>query len=151
MPEPITLAFSCCRTCKEGAQADISGPVRFDRAIRSSVQRKTVRLMRLPSVTSDLAFRGKFVDHGQGGGGIQKFRGIHNKSIVFNILTLNPFTLKILQTLFAKPAPVKFLPWVGGEGGTPCKSEFPKTDLLEMSSPHPDFPLFFREIFTGHR
>jgi len=40
-------------------------------------------------------------------------------------LTFNPNELKILQTLFAKPAPVKGFERVG-EGGIPLSPDFPK-------------------------
>jgi len=65
----------------------------------------------------------KQVDYGQGGGGIDKYRDIGLKFFVVKILTSNFFDIKILQTLFADPAPVKaFGGW--GEGGYPGKPRF---------------------------
>ena len=49
---------------------------------------------------------------------------------MFNILTSNPFALKILHTLFAKPAPVKPFTGVGGRD-TLATSNFPKRTSLE--------------------
>jgi len=50
-------------------------------------------------------------------------------SFVLKILTFNPLVLKILQIVFADPAPVKAFRWGRGEGDTPCSHEFPKSKL----------------------
>lgn len=48
-------------------------------------------------------------------------------AFVFKILTSKIFDIKILQTLFADPAPVKaFRGW--GEGGTPRKRRFSRNE-----------------------
>jgi hypothetical protein len=54
-----------------------------------------------------LSSTGKRVEHGQGGGGTQGGHETARKFFVINILTSKPLRLKILQTIFAKPAPVK--------------------------------------------
>ena len=69
-------------------------------------------------VTSALAPKIERADHGQGGGGGGEDSEKHRKSIVLKILTSNPLGLKILQTVFAEPAPVKAFRRCG-EGGTP--------------------------------
>jgi len=58
-------------------------------------------------VTSNLAARVKQADYGQGGGGIDEYRNTGPNSPVVKILTSKLFDIKILQTLFAAPAPVK--------------------------------------------
>jgi hypothetical protein len=57
-------------------------------------------------VTCDLAPRSKRADHRQGGSGIRLSAKKSPKSFVIKILTSKPLELKILQTLFADPAPV---------------------------------------------
>ena len=47
-------------------------------------------------------------------------------SILFKILASNSYGLKILQTLFAKPAPVKPFQGVGGRGVSVPRSRFLK-------------------------
>ena len=50
---------------------------------------------------------------------------VDRKSFKVKILTSNPYALKILQTIFANPAPVKAFSGGGGRGGTPRFQEFP--------------------------
>jgi hypothetical protein len=52
--------------------------------------------------------------------------GKTRNSILFKILTSNSYGLKILQTLFVKPAPVKPFQGVGGRGVSLTCSRFPK-------------------------
>ncbi len=47
-------------------------------------------------------------------------------AFVFKILTSKIFDIKILQTLFAKPAPSKTFREYGGEGGTPISHSVPE-------------------------
>jgi hypothetical protein len=56
-------------------------------------------------------------EDGQGGGGTHPRHENVSKSFVFRILTAKSYALKILQTIFAPPAPVKDSRGVG-EGGT---------------------------------
>ena len=65
-------------------------------------------------VTSNLDPRFQRANHGQGGGTC-KNRGAVPNSFVVKILTPKPLGLKILQTLFADPAPSK--PFRGRGGG----------------------------------
>jgi len=58
-------------------------------------------------VTSNLAAHLKQADYRQGGGGIGSYRNRGPKSFDVKILTSKLFDIKILQTLFAGPAPVK--------------------------------------------
>ena len=80
--------------------------------------------------------------------------GKTRNSIVFKILTSNPYGLKILQTLFAKPAPVKPFQGVRGRGVPLTTPNFPKWTSPE----HPlesCCPTFFsltypQDIFNPH-
>jgi hypothetical protein len=66
-------------------------------------------------VTSNLALHKKKADHGQGVSGISIIGEKANKSFVIKILTSKPLRLKILQSIFVDPAPVKaFRGWGGG-------------------------------------
>src|SRR5579864_8273576 len=69
-------------------------------------------------VTSDLASRTERADHRQGGCDIFDSAEKCSKSFVIKILTSKPLGLKILQTLFANPAPVAAFQR-GGGGGYP--------------------------------
>jgi hypothetical protein len=75
------------------------------------------------------------------------------KSSVIKILTINSLTLRILQTLFAQPAPVKRFRRVGG-AGTPSSREFVLPTLRNETPPKLGFGRpatnFFRETSTGH-
>jgi hypothetical protein len=70
------------------------------------------------NVTSDLARAFRFVHHRQGGGGRSRACNSMRNSFVLKILTSKLFGLKILQTLFANPAPSKAFKGYGG-GGIP--------------------------------
>jgi hypothetical protein len=59
----------------------------------------------------------------KGGGGTRGGREKVRKSFVVKILTSKSLGLKILQTFFAKPAPVKSFKGVGG-GGTSANPHF---------------------------
>jgi hypothetical protein len=67
-------------------------------------------------VTSDLALNFRKADHGQGISGARNYHRTHRKFFVIKVLTSNSLALKILQTLFAEPAPVKAFRGGGGEG-----------------------------------
>jgi hypothetical protein len=58
-------------------------------------------------VTSDLAPGKKKADDRQGVSGLRQRVAEDANSFELKILTSNPLPLKILQTLFAEPAPVK--------------------------------------------
>src|ERR1019366_10571815 len=90
------------------------------RGIRSSV-------LRAAPVTSNLDLQIQRADHRQGGGGLRKNRESGPKSFVVKLLTSKPLRLKILQSIFANPAPVKPFRRVG-KGGYPTRSPgFPGT------------------------
>jgi len=81
------------------------------------------------AVTSDLDPPCESEDDGQGGDGIGR-RSRPPKSFVIKIMTFNPQGLKILQTLLAKPAPVKPFPWSRERGVSLAKQNLPpKTSL----------------------
>jgi len=66
-------------------------------------------------VTSNLDHKSQEADHRQGGGGTRNHREKVRKSFIVKILTSKPLGLKILQTLFANPAPLAaFRGWEGG-------------------------------------
>jgi hypothetical protein len=67
-------------------------------------------------VTSNLAIHKKKADHGQGVSGTSIPREKAHKFFVIKILTSNSLRLKILQSIFANPAPVKAFKRVGGGG-----------------------------------
>jgi hypothetical protein len=69
--------------------------------------------------------------------------GNTRNSFVFKILTSNSYGLKILQTLFAKPAPVKPFQGVGGRGVSLTTSRFPKWNTPEITLSRAVVPLFF--------
>jgi hypothetical protein len=76
----------------------------------------------------------KEAEYGQGGGGTDSPLKKIRKPFVINILTCNPLRLKILRTIFVKPAPVAaFQKGVGG-GGVPITTKatqaFPKRNCL---------------------
>ncbi|MGB8969517.1 MAG: hypothetical protein WCC16_11990, partial [Candidatus Sulfotelmatobacter sp.] len=56
--------------------------------------------------------------HSQSGGSIGRELNAKRKSFALKILILKPSAIKILQTLFADPAPSKPFPDMGG-GGIP--------------------------------
>src|SRR5271167_4477354 len=77
-------------------------------------------------VTSNLDLGIQTADYGQGGGGACRNLEPGSNSFVLKILTSKPLGLKILQTNFANPAPVKIFKG-GGGGGYPRKPAlFPK-------------------------
>jgi hypothetical protein len=85
-------------------------------------------------VTSDLDPGIQRADHGQGGGGAHRNRERGSNSFVLKILTSKPLPLKILQGIFANPAPVvAFRGW--GEGEYLLKTrDFPETDSPKKRS-----------------
>ena len=94
-------------------------------------------------VTSDLASREKEADHGQGGGGTERAPNKRRNFFFFKILTSNPYALNILQTLFAKPAPVKAFGGTRG-GGYPLEPlTFPKRTTRQQPSYSPTIQFFF--------
>ena len=91
-------------------------------------------------VTSNLDPEIQRADHRQGGGGATKKRDRAPKSFIVKILTSNSLQLKVLQSIFANPAPVK--PFRGrGDGGYPWN-----VDLFQIETgrrrlvtrPHPN-------------
>jgi len=64
-------------------------------------------------------------------------------SSVFKILTLNSYGLKILQTLFAEPAPGAPSQGEGGRGVPRTSTDFPKPNGPETVFFVPSFDFFF--------
>ena len=81
-------------------------------------------------VTSDLARPFRFVHHRQGGGGRSRASESTGNSFVLKILTSKLFALKILQTIFANPAPSKAFRGMGGGGVASFIIENSKKDAL---------------------
>jgi hypothetical protein len=81
-------------------------------------------------------------------------RGLPREAVtsffVFKIFTSNPYALNILQTAFAKPAPVKPLRGWRGAGVPPQTPEIPKTDHVETPFLQPTIHFFFVTHPTGH-
>jgi hypothetical protein len=86
---------------------------------------------------------GKLADDGHGEASARLSSSKRYKSRIFKILTPNAFAFRILQTLFAKPAPVKPFAGVGGEGDTPCGNHFPKRTSLERPAQQRTSDYFF--------
>jgi hypothetical protein len=79
-----------------------------------------------PLVTPDLDPETQTADHRQGGGGARRNQELGPNPFVLKILTSKPLGLKILQTIFANPAPVAAFR-EGDGGGVPFKSgDFPE-------------------------
>jgi hypothetical protein len=76
-------------------------------------------------VTSDLASHERKAEHGQGGGGVRDLDYCELKFFIVKILTSKPLALKILQTIFANPAPVKPFTGVGEGAYTSTRAVFP--------------------------
>ena len=95
-------------------------------------------------MTCNLAAVAKRADDSRGGGGTDKCRGRGSNSLVVKILTSKLFDIKILQTLFADPAPVKAFRGWGGRGVYLEKPGFPGMDQPKQwrSRSLPDY--FFR-------
>src|SRR5271166_5498552 len=95
-----------------------------------------------PNVTSDLAPKIQRADHRQGGGGASRNCHHGSNSFVVKILTSNPLALKILQSIFANPAPVAaFRRWE--EGGTSEASDFSQKRTRRKTGRQHFSPEFF--------
>jgi hypothetical protein len=68
------------------------------------------------NVTSDLAHKKEKADHRHGEWGARASLPKSCNPFVVKILTFKPYGLKILQTLFAKPAPIKAFQMGRGRG-----------------------------------
>ncbi len=97
------------------------------------------------NVTSDLAPSSEKVDHCQGGGGARDSRKKSTKSFVVKIVTSKPLGLKILQRLFANPAPVVPFPGVR-EGGTSVSVRFPEMKPTREALSEASRWIFFRSF-----
>jgi len=104
--------------------------------------------MLLDDVTSNLASRIKKADHGQGGGGTRNDRRKGRKSFVLKILTCKLFAVKILQALFANPAPSKSFRG-RGEGGIPQNPELPEMEHDQHAVKNCSLQHYLREICTS--
>ena len=94
-----------------------TGGIRFQRAQPLAFDfAAPTTLIHNPNVTSDLDAKNQRADHRQGGGGASRRRVRGSNSFVLKILTSKSLGLKILQTIFAKPAPVAAFRGVGGGG-----------------------------------
>jgi hypothetical protein len=84
-------------------------------------------------MTSDLAPTQKKADHRQGVSGTWIPLQEASKFFVIRILTSNPLGLKILQSIFAEPAPVKAFRAGGGRGVPLAFNVFPKRNYCRTS------------------
>jgi hypothetical protein len=85
-------------------------------------------------VTSNLALCKKKADHGQGVSGTSIIDKKANKSFVIKILTSKPLGLKILQSIFADPAPVNAFRGGGGGGYPKALPNLPKRNALKCAA-----------------
>ena len=83
-------------------------------------------------VTSALAPGTKQAHPRQGGDGRRRLKKIPYKSFGIKILTSNPYALKILQTHFAKPAPIKAFREGRGRGVPQNPNRFPNRNLQNV-------------------
>jgi len=97
-------------------------------------------------VTSDLARFSRKADHRQGVSGIRQGLKKARKLFEIKILTPNSYALKILQTIFAKPAPVKAFRGMGGRGYTSKRNVFPKRNPLKCWFQHAKRNIFLRSF-----
>jgi hypothetical protein len=100
------------------------------------------RKLTTPNVTPNLASTGQRADDVQGGGGSNSDRDDGSKYFGIKILTSKPLGLKILQTIFANPAPVAAFRGGGGRG-YPQNRGFPKMNSLKCKHPRPILEIFF--------
>jgi hypothetical protein len=70
-------------------------------------------------------------DDYQGGGGASRNGGRIANSFVVSILTCKPLALKILQSIFAEPAPVKTFEGWGGGGYPENPLDFHKMEFSQ--------------------
>jgi hypothetical protein len=84
------------------------------------------------NVTLVLALENKRADDCLGASGIRNPCGKCSNSFVFMILTSNFYGLKILQTIFAEPAPVKAFRRGGGGGIRRKRVGFPKPNVRKQ-------------------
>jgi hypothetical protein len=101
-----------------------------------------------PTVTSALDLNFQRADHRQGGSGINRNLGEASNSCLFKILTSNPYVLKILQSIFAEPAPVKAFRRGGGRGVPEKTYPFPKRNSTPGRSNDTLSKYFFAIIST---
>ena len=94
-------------------------------------------------VTSELAPTQKKADHGQGVSGTGIPLQEASKFFVIKVLTSNPLGLKILQSIFAEPAPVKTFREGGGRGVPLAFNVFPKRNCCRTSDRTPQANYFF--------
>ncbi len=85
-------------------------------ARRTMLPTSEIHRQTLADVTSALALRMKRADYCQGGSSRSRGQSRPCNSFGIKILTSNPYALKILQTHFAEPAPVKVFARGGGGG-----------------------------------
>jgi hypothetical protein len=96
-------------------------------------------------VTSDLALHKKKADHRHGEWGAGAYLEKSPNSFVVRILTSNRYALKILQTLFAEPAPVKAFQRGKGGGDPDQVPKFPKWSHTENAIPR-DQKIIFQDL-----
>jgi hypothetical protein len=115
---PARLSSSQQRTNHRNLQEAFASPDPATIKTLSTAENGRKHFHNRRPVTSNLAPHPQLAHHGQGGGGISsETNGAHN-SCALKILTSNLFAIKILQTLFANPAPSKTFRGMGG-GGLP--------------------------------
>ena len=101
-----------------------------------------------PDVTSNLAPRRERADHRQGGSSKGTSAKKSPKSFVVKILTSKPLGLKILQTLFANPAPVAAFQRRWGRGGPLKPGRFPELNLSSKPPINPHHQKNFALVFS---
>ena len=124
-----------------GAYSTPKCPAKCLRLFRSRLWPRSVFHSR--PVTSDLAPAQKKADHRQGVSGTGIPLQEASKFFVIKILTSNPLGLKILQGIFAKPAPVKTFREGRGRGVPLAFNVFPKRNCCRTSDRTPQANYFF--------
>ena len=102
-------------------------------------------------VASDLATEEEEADHGQGGIGTERApKRSCNFFFALKFLASNPYALDIVQTPFAKPAPVKPLRGWGRGWVRSQTPEIPQTDPAETLFLQPTIQFVFVTHPSGH-
>ena len=96
------------------------------------MDRPTAERFPHPHVTSNLATPSKKADHVRAGGSIERACEKARKSFIVKILTRKPLGLKILQRIFANPAPVGAFRGVGEGGYIRKRLNFPKRSSSKL-------------------
>jgi hypothetical protein len=104
--------------------------------------RASVKEIHTCVATSNLALHPHLAHHRQGGGSRSTESNLAHKSFALKILTSKLFAIKILQTLFANPAPSKPFRGMGGGDALKVTRIYQELDLPALSKSAATLQLF---------